>query len=181
MNRKIAIVGIWALFCGSGLAQRDVQFQQQVDSLSCLDIVTLVIDETLKFVQETETEDIAFKRLILDNLSESRKQVKELVLAVQQDRRTLKDDGKTPIYINSRSFRADALKFLREKKECKNYAATLNHEEAKYLVLITANERDYVKEDLVVSNQEGNIVYAGVTNRLQNNIKDMCEALNDLQ
>ncbi len=87
--------------------------------------------------------------------------------------------GRSTTSIQAKSFVADAMKHLRELKECKNYIATVNQARAQYVFFIEAHNE--YRENIVVYTIDGDVIYAGETLRLKNNIKDACKELNEFE
>ena len=94
MSKKVVIVCLWLLFCGNGLAQEDVQFQQQIDSLACIEGILRVNDNAIQIVESTVTKDSTSRNLILSALRDARNEVEQLELELRRQRMALRETTK---------------------------------------------------------------------------------------
>ena len=81
----------------------------------------------------------------------------------------------------TKSYVTDAMKHLMELEECSNYIATVNKTKAQYVFFIEMDRDTESRENIIVYDLEDDVIYAGETFRLRNNIKDACNQLNELQ
>ncbi len=84
----------------------------------------------------------------------------------------------TTTRFQTKSYVTDAMKHLMELEECSNYIATVNKTKARYAFFIEADRDTESRENIVVYDSEDDVIYAGETFRLRNNIKDACNKLN---
>jgi len=73
---------------------------------------------------------------------------------------------------------AEAMKRVKELKECKNFSLTIDEEEADHVFLL---ERDDKRDRVVVFDAQGDVVYASYKKNLKDALKDACKKMEAFQ
>jgi len=73
---------------------------------------------------------------------------------------------------------AEAMKRVKELKECRNFSLTIDEEKADHVFLL---ERDDKRDRVVVFDAQGDVIYASYKKNLKDALKDACKKMEAFQ